>query len=118
METKILNVLKKDVEIITSKLGNNIDKVGVFGSVVQKGIENANDIDLAVFVKDISFEKAKSIISDLKLSKPILTSLMNGFYIKHEDPKPKNCFHIIILNSENPNKKFMELNKDKIFYID
>lgn len=118
METiKRIQNFKNDFEKIKMSFGNNLQKLGVFGSILHKEIEEINDVDLALFVKDISLEEARSKAKSLLLSKPILVSQANGTYIRHEEPKPQNYFHLIILNSVNPNKKFVEINKDKICYI-
>ena len=115
--TNRINYFKNDFENIKLAFGNHLQKLGVFGSILQKEITEINDVDLALFVKNISLEDARIKAKSLLLSKAILVSKANGSYIQYEEPKPQNYFHLIILDSENPNKKFLEINKDKILYI-
>jgi hypothetical protein len=118
METiKKINLFIDDLDKIKSSFYNKLAKLGVFGSILNKEVEQINDIDLALFIKDISFNEAKKKAESLLLSKKVIVSQANGTYIRHEEPKPQNYFHLIILNSDNPNKKFMEINKDRILYI-
>lgn len=114
---KQIQNFKNDYDKIKKSFGNNLQKIGVFGSILHKEIEEINDVDLALFVKDITLDEARYKAKSLLLSKPILVSKANGTYIKHEEPKPRNYFHLIILNYENPNKKFLEINKNKICYL-
>ena len=118
METiKKINSFRNDLNEIKSSFNNNLSKIGVFGSILHKEIEHINDIDLALFVKDISLDEARETAKKLELSKRVVVSKANGTYIRHKEPKPQNYFHLIILNSDNPNKKFMEINKDSILYV-
>ncbi|WP_299768960.1 nucleotidyltransferase domain-containing protein [uncultured Pseudoteredinibacter sp.] len=100
----------------------NGSDVFLFGSVVKKGFDKADDIDLLVFYENISFENAKLQIERMTLSRAVHVERNEGMYDspggggtggggtggggkpakKYEVAKNKP-FHIVLCSRENFN---------------
>lgn len=111
---------KKEIEFdianIKKELKGKISKIGLFGSMLEKPISKANDIDLVIYCK-VDYEEVKNELLQLKLDLPICPHKMNGTYGVKENDKKEKHYHIILLNSDNPNKEFERINKGKIVVV-
>lgn len=120
METleKNLSIIEADIKAIQDQLGENIARIGLFGSCLNKDIQEVNDIDLVIYSKsqDISFFKKE--LSRMKLNYPIRPQKINGTYGMKHPSIPGLHYHIIILDAEKPNKYFEEINVGKIRLLD
>ncbi|MCB2198661.1 nucleotidyltransferase domain-containing protein [bacterium] len=105
-----------DLESIKYCCGNRLKRVALFGSVT-KGSINAVDIDLALFIEGDNKEEIHSRLLKLNLSKPISMVNINGKYEMIKDIERKNKYHIVVIDSSNPNKKFININADSMVDI-
>jgi len=113
---KNIKMISDDINIIKRKLTNKIEKIGVFGSMLEKPFNKANDVDVVIYCKE-NYELVKHELLNLELSIPISPHKMNGMYGFKENETTSKHYHIILLNSASPNKEFERINQGKIAFI-
>lgn len=124
--TNEININKLDIEKIISDLsviwqllGKKVNQIAIFGSVVKKSFEQARDIDIAIFVDSIDLISIKKQLSSLNLNFQLRTCKINDSYSGNAIPiDRKKEYDIVILNSKNPDSKFMLMNQDNMCFCD
>lgn len=109
-----------DINRFKAILGDKLVSVSVFGSTCTKPFEEANDIDLALFVADVDVESVRDQIMTEKFNYPVDGKSINGTYKKPEViiDKGQKHYDLVVLNHQNPNEKFMFMNKGKLIDIE
>lgn len=112
--------ITNDIEKIKKSFGDNIKKVALFGSILEKNIAYINDIDLALFLNHPDINEARKELLKIKTYYPIAARAVNGSYGPLLPKKKFNKlhYHIIVLNYDNPNSEFMERNNKVLRYLD
>ena len=116
---KNLRQIENDLNKIRKALSPYLSKIGLFGSVLEKKIEEVSDIDLVIIYDNIEYEELRKILKKLRISRPIHIQKLNGTYgraAKSEKQKT-NDYHIIAMPANHINEKFMQINRGKIYYI-
>ncbi len=109
-----------DIKKIWSVLGSGVvEKIGLFGSCI-RNFDNANDIDIVVFSKNLSIGEAKSRLLSIKTNYPIKAKYINGSYssITNEGMVAQKYYHIIVLSDDEAKSRFVDMNEGKIQYFD
>lgn len=103
-----------DIEKIRKALGKKLVKISLFGSSSYKSFEEANDIDIAIFIKDSSLSEVRDLLVAQVLHYPVEGKYINGTYRgpKESVDKGKKYYDLVVLNHENTNEKFMEINRE------
>jgi predicted nucleotidyltransferase len=114
MKHTLPNEVLSDIKKIKSVLGEGLVKISLFGSSSYKGFDEANDIDLAIFIKGSSLSEVRDLIVTQVLNYPVEGKYINGSYRGPEKvvDKSKKHYDIVVLNHEKTNEKFMEINKE------
>lgn len=108
-----------DIQKIKDNLSTNLKKIGLFGSSINNNFEDSNDIDIVLFVDNITIEAARDILPKLNLNYPVKANFINGGYTSITSLPENNSkhYHIVLLNSENPNNSFLKINEGKMIYV-
>jgi len=114
MKHTLPNEVLNDIEKIKVTLGKNLAKISLFGSSSYKDFNEANDIDIAIFIKGSSLNEVRDLIVTQELHYPIEGKYINGSYRgpKESVDKSKKHYDIVVLNHDNTNEKFMEINRE------
>jgi predicted nucleotidyltransferase len=114
MKHTLPNEVLNDIEKIKATLGENLAKISLFGSSSYKSFDEANDIDIAIFIEGASLNEVRDLIVAQELHYPIEGKYINGSYRGPEKSvdKSKKHYDIVVLNHDNTNKRFMEINKE------
>lgn len=111
--------LEHDLISIKNALGYKCNKIALFGSVLTKGLEQAQDIDLAIFMDKPSIEYIDQKLSKLNLkysynSKNVAYTYGGGGGVA---PDKSKGFDIVVLNNANPDNYFMLKNSHCIRFV-
>lgn len=106
----------EDCKKIKTAFENRIDKIALFGSITKVGFDSANDIDIAIFMKNPSICFVKSKIEALELNYKFPSINISYKY------GGKNKFHskvydLILLDSESPDPIFLSRNSKDFIYM-
>ena len=112
--------LSDDLVVIKLALGSHVIRMALFGSVTRSEYSQANDIDLAIFVEGLSLAETKDILLSLETQHPITARAVNGSYgpLDCNQANGNKPFHIVVLNSQKPNEKFMQYNLNQLVEVE
>jgi len=108
-----------DIARIRAFLKDDLHLVGLFGSVLWKPLSETNDIDIALFCNKNQMQFISKRLCHLDLLQPIRQikfSYGGGGGDKVLLPINKS-YDIVILDSANPDKRFMKINSNRMFEI-
>ena len=110
--------IQEDLLKIQSKFKEFIIKVGLFGSILDKSIDEVNDIDVLILYKNISFKDLKTKLIEMNLNYPIYPAYLNVTYIASgkSDMDPIG-YHMILMPIDNPCPKFLQRHEGKIHFF-
>ncbi len=110
--------IQEDLLKIYALFNDNIIKIGLFGSILEKDFREIKDIDILVLYRGISFKSLKSGLLRMKLNYPIYPAYLNVSYISAEKkPSDPLGYHIILMPIDNPCPEFLERHKGKIYFV-
>lgn len=92
----------------------SVDAVAIFGSAGQRPFTEIADIDLAIFVSRHCAREATASLKTLRLHYPTRISSLNGRYVKAERTTQDKEYHIILLDTDQPNSAFMARNANEL----
>jgi hypothetical protein len=110
--------IREDLLKIHDQFNGYIIKIGLFGSILEKILNEINDIDVLILYRGISYNRLKSRLLKMKLNYPIYPAYLNVSYIPAEkkDSDPLG-YHIILMPIDNPCIDFLKRHEEKIQYI-
>ena len=113
-----LSLISSDIALIGNKIGANLIGLALFGSCLTRSITEANDIDLAVFVEGKTLGEVRDLLVNSDVHFPIKARTVNGSYASSiPDFIGEQHYHIMVLDFEHLNKKFIEYNRGKLHFV-
>lgn len=115
---KNLSLISNDIKVIEEKLGEYLVGIALFGSCCNLPLSEANDIDLAIFVKGKKVQEVRNILVKSRAKYPIKARAVNGSY---GSPEPGEIigkhYHIVVLDIDHLNKKFIDYNRGCLHFL-
>lgn len=107
----------RDLGLVRSRLSPAIEHYGLFGSILHKGIDNINDIDVLWVYSGRTFAEICTSLRDLKVELPFVCSYMNYSNKIAPPPDADQYFHFIFMPKYRPNREFLARHEGKILYL-
>jgi predicted nucleotidyltransferase len=110
--------IKNDIKLIKTSIGNEIESIYLFGSTLNKSIENANDIDLLIKLKEnSSFNEIEKRIKTLPLSKKIGNINQRRYEDKIKINSCEKEYDISLISTVGQLRYFIKYNNNRLRQI-
>jgi|GEM_PF-5561910 len=101
-----------DLKFFFEKHIDIIDGIHLFGSSLYKNSDNANDIDIAIIVRNRSLRAFKNIVDTHDFLLNVRCASANGDYSGGGGERNSLDYHFVLLDKDHLNERFLELNPD------
>lgn len=110
----------EDIQKMKGALGKSLVSISLFGSNCHKQFNESNDIDLALFVRNVSLSEVRDKVVGLQFNFPVEGKYINGTYRGPEKSVDKSgkYYDLVVLNHEAPNEDFMSINDGKLLQLE
>ncbi|MFC1825328.1 hypothetical protein ACFL9T_21665 [Thermodesulfobacteriota bacterium] len=112
MSAKIID----EIYDLKTKVAGDIERFGILGSW-KDNTDDFNDIDLAIFIKPENEYRVIDILQNASLSMPLYIQPIGRKYERSASRKTSEHYHVMLLNNEDPDEKFMQYCQGKITYL-
>jgi hypothetical protein len=107
----------EDIEKVIQLLGDAIVHCGIFGSIQNKNVEEARDIDVLFVYSGKIFEEICEELKQVSLSYPHICSHRNYSSKIAKAPKMGKYYDFLFIPKKKPDRQFMSLLGDKVTYL-
>lgn len=114
MNKSIKRCVEKDIKSINKALNGKVKSAAIFGSQVTGSATNNSDIDLAIFVDDVSLCEFREKVSNLKLNYNAFRRNINEAY---GGDAPAGSYDIVLLDYRMPNCDFVARHNKSFAFV-